>query len=134
MRRWRAVFEHRANFTYTHQLAPVYNEQIKADNPYIEVEDQFYLGSYESLRGWNLFDASFPDAWRDGGSHRILFGTEFRIPVEPSLFWLVWFFDAGALYEEKEQYNIDSSTSQTFIDNLEKSKLTQQNLLRLLSL
>ena len=127
LRRWRAVFEHRANFTYTHQLAPVYNEQIKADNPYIEVEDRLYLGGYESLRGWNLFDASFPDAWRDGGSHRVLFGTEFRIPVEPSLFWLVWFFDAGALYEEKEQYNIDSSTSQTFIDNLEKSKLTQQN-------
>ena len=46
---------------------------------------------------------------------------------DSSLFWLVWFFDAGALYEEKEQYNIDSSTSQTFIDNLEKSKLTQQN-------
>ena len=42
MRRWRAVFEHRANFTYTHQLAPVYNEQIKADNPYIEVEDRLY--------------------------------------------------------------------------------------------
>jgi outer membrane protein insertion porin family len=32
--------------------------------------------------------------------HRILYGAEFRVPIHPSLFWVVLFFDAGSLWSD----------------------------------
>lgn len=127
LRRWRVVFEHRASASFTQQTAPVYGSQDRTDNPYIEVEDRLYLGGYESLRGWNLFDVYYPNAWRDGGSHRVLFGTELRLPVEPSLFWVVLFFDAGAMYDEISHYTIDESTTQADIDDIKSAQLSADN-------
>lgn len=128
LRRWRVVFEHRASFAFTHETEPLYGTQDKTENAFIEPEDRLYLGGYESLRGWNLFDIYYPSAWRDGGSHRVLFGTELRVPVEPSLFWLVLFFDAGALYDNKNEYIIDETTSQETITNLENAALTKEHI------
>ncbi|MCB1147454.1 MAG: BamA/TamA family outer membrane protein, partial [Leptospiraceae bacterium] len=127
LRRWRIVFEHRTSMTFTQQTGPVYGAQDKSINPYVEVQDRLYIGGYESLRGWNLFDIYYPTAWRLGGSHRILYGTELRIPVEPSLFWLVMFFDAGALYHDSSQFLIGDTTPQSTITALKQAELNIQN-------
>lgn len=116
LRRWRIVQEVRASATFTQPTKPVWSSQQNADNPYVEIQDRLYIGGYESLRGWTLFDSFYGDTpagstWRQGGSHRMLFGSEIRIPVEPSLFWLVLFFDAGALYQNPSEYNFTSTAS-----------------------
>jgi outer membrane protein insertion porin family len=59
-----------------------------------------FLGGYESLRGWFFDDKYYPDEWKDGSSHRMLFTSELRFPIEPSLLWLVVFWDAGSMFEE----------------------------------
>ncbi|PJZ70191.1 peptide-binding protein [Leptospira perolatii] len=100
LRRWRVVQEFRTSDVFTFQRAPRYGKQDPIQDPYIRPQDLLILGGYESLRGWFYNDAKFPTEWRDGAAHRILFGSELRIPIEPSLLWLVIFLDAGALYEE----------------------------------
>ncbi len=128
LRRWRIVFEHRFSAAFTHETSPVFSSQNRAENPFIEVEDRLYIGGFESLRGWNLFDINYPTAWRDGGSHRLLFGTELRMPVEPSLFWLVLFFDAGALYDNFSEQNFDRNTPTSTIQAVGASSLVANNL------
>ena len=128
LRRWRIVFEHRLSVNYTQQTGPAYGNQNVSDNLYVEQENRLTLGGYESLRGWDLYDVNFPLAWRDGGSHRVLWGSELRIPLEPSLLWLVAFFEAGALYDDINQYSIDESTSTEFKDAVNAATLTKQNL------
>lgn len=100
LRRWRVVQEFRTSSVFTYERVPVYHEQDKQKNPYIQIMDLNYLGGYESLRGWRFDDRFYPTEWRNGSSSRILFGSELRFPIEPSLLWFVIFFDAGAMYEE----------------------------------
>lgn len=129
LRRWRVVLEHRVSLAFTQQTAPVYNRQDKTENPFVEVEDRLYIGGYESLRGWTLFDIYYPSAWRQGGSHRLLYGTELRVPVEPSLFWLVLFFDAGALYHEYSEFVLDPlNTPNSTKEIYRQAALNRQNL------
>lgn len=128
LRRWRVVFEHRVSMTFTQQTAPVYNSQDRDVNPYVEIDDRLFMGGYESLRGWLLNDPNFPAAWDKGGSHRVLYGTELRVPVEPSLFWLVLFFDAGALYQDKEQFVIGDNTNELLTKAIGESALVPENI------
>ena len=60
--------------------------------------------------------------WRDGAQHRILFDTEIRIPIEPSLLWLVVFLDGGALYE---QTNRAVGTKKDYFESYDKNKADQ---------
>ena len=128
LRRWRAVFQHRFSVTYTQQTAPVYGSQDVYENPYVETFDKLYIGGYESLRGWLLYDSLFPDAWNNGGSHRVLYSTELRLPLEPSTAWLVIFFDAGAVFNELSQYYVDSSTPDSYIKQLEATEWNSKNV------
>jgi len=128
LRRWRVVLEHRFSVNYTQQTKPAYGSQDRYLNPYIEDYDKLYLGGYESLRGWNVYDNYFPAGWRNGGSHRVLYGSELRVPIEPSMVWLVLFFDAGALYNDMNQYYIDNTTPQYFVDTIKSSTLSKEHL------
>lgn len=109
LRRWRTVIELRTSASFTHTTSPYYKEQRPDKNPYIESVDMLYLGGYESLRGWQIFDSFYPAVWQDGGMHRVLFGGEYRLPVEPNLLWFVFFFDSGALYENPGENNYTES-------------------------
>jgi len=137
LRRWRIVQEVRASAAFTQPTKPAYGSQANADNPYVEIQDRLYIGGYESLRGWTLFDPLYRSTaqgttwapgstWQNGGSHRILFGSEVRIPVEPSLFWLVLFFDAGALYQNLAEYSFSSTTSADTINAYSAAQLTSK--------
>ncbi|GAB4438905.1 MAG: outer membrane protein assembly factor [Turneriella sp.] len=131
LRRWRVVQEIRGSATFTQPIRPFWGAQDNATNPYVEIQDRLYLGGYESLRGWTLFDAFYGDTpagqtWRNGGSHRILFGSEIRVPVEPSLFWLVLFFDAGALYQNLAEYSFSSTTPAATVSAYSQAQLSQQ--------
>ncbi len=131
LRRWRVVQEIRGSATFTQPTKPFWGMQDIATNPYVEIQDRLYLGGYESLRGWTLFDAFYGDTpagqtWRNGGSHRILFGSEIRVPVEPSLFWLVLFFDAGALYQNMAEYSFSSTTPEATVNAYRQAQLSQQ--------
>ena len=128
LRRWRAVFQHRMSITYTQQTGPVYGSQDVYENPYVENFDKLYIGGYESLRGWLLYDSLLPQAWNNGGSHRILYSTELRLPLEPSTAWLVLFFDAGALFNELSQYYIDSSTPNSYKEELQATEWKSSNV------
>ncbi len=130
LRRWRVVIEHRLSMGFTQTLGPVYNQQKRIDNPYVEVGNYYLLGRYESLRGWNVYDDSdYPLAWRDGGSHRVSFGTELRIPIEPSILWFVFFFDGGALFEDVNNILLDTSTTNSaLISSIQSSALTPSNI------
>ncbi|MCS6984735.1 MAG: BamA/TamA family outer membrane protein [Leptospiraceae bacterium] len=129
LRRWRVVFEHRISLAFTQLTRPLYTRQDRTENPYVEVEDRLYLGGYESLRGWTLFDIYYPTSWRQGGSHRLLYGTELRIPVEPSLFWLVLFWEAGALYHVYDEFVLDPENTPEATKAIYRStELNRRNL------
>lgn len=132
LRRWRVVQEVRASAAFTQLMNPFWGKQSPEENPYVEVQDRLYIGGYESLRGWTLFDSFYGDTpagatWRNGGSHRILFGSEIRIPVEPSLFWIVLFFDAGALYQNPAEYVFTSATTQSTAQAYSAAELSLKN-------
>jgi outer membrane protein insertion porin family len=97
------VFEFRANGTF---LAPPFARnkvekfQSPDDNPWLKADDMLFLGGTNTLRGWDIDDSAFPDSWRNRLYHRITYGTEFRVPVQPDFFWLVLFFDAGSLWTD----------------------------------
>lgn len=100
LRRWRVVQQFRTSSVFTFERSPVYRKQDREKIPYIQVQDRLFLGGYESLRGWFFDDRFYPDEWKDGAAHRVLFSSELRFPIEPSLLWFVIFWDAGAMYEE----------------------------------
>ena len=112
LRRWKVVQEFRSSSVFTYERPPKFgraaggignlqfDEIEKQRNPFIQQQDLQFLGGYESLRGWNFQDVLYPREWRNGANHRMLFSSELRFPIEPSLLWLVAFLDAGALYEE----------------------------------
>ncbi|HRP68965.1 MAG TPA: BamA/TamA family outer membrane protein [Turneriella sp.] len=138
LRRWRIVNEVRASATFTQPTSPVWKSQDNTVDPYVEYQDRLFLGGYESLRGWTLFDTLYGidkngqvnaagGTWRNGGSHRILFGSEIRVPVEPSLFWLVLFFDAGALYQNPSEYAFAASAQPALMQAYNDSSLNARN-------
>ncbi|MBV6494404.1 MAG: Outer membrane protein assembly factor BamA [Turneriella sp.] len=138
LRRWRIVQEIRASATFTQPTSPFWGSQNNSVNPYVEYQDRLFLGGYESLRGWTLFDSFYGidkngntdqagATWRNGGSHRVLFGSEIRVPVEPSLFWLVLFFDAGALYQNPSEYAFAASAQPTLVQAYNDSSLNARN-------
>jgi len=100
LKRWRVVQQFRTSSVFTFQRSPKYRAQDAERIPYIQVQDRLFLGGYESLRGYFFDDRSFPDEWKDGAASRVLFTSELRFPIEPSLLWFVTFIDAGAMYEE----------------------------------
>lgn len=100
LRRWRVVQQFRTSSVFTYERAPFRKSQDKEKVPYIQVQDRLYLGGYESLRGWFFDDKYYPDEWKNGAASRVLFTSELRFPIEPSLLWFVVFWDAGAMYEE----------------------------------
>ncbi|MCE9500955.1 MAG: outer membrane protein assembly factor, partial [Leptospira sp.] len=129
LRRWRVVQEFRTSNLFTFQRASVYDRyhcnsfgvcegQDPAKSPYIQLQDKLYLGGYESLRGWIFNDRFYPREWTDGAAHRVLFGSELRFPIEPSLLWLVAFFDAGALYENVNRFIGTQATQAKNYDSL----------------
>ncbi len=121
LRRWRVVQEFRTSDTFIFQRNPAggSKNQDPVQDPYIRPQDLLIIGGYESLRGWYYNDQKFPTEWRDGAQHRILFDSEIRIPIEPSLLWLVVFLDGGALYEE---VNRATGTKKDYFENYDKNK------------
>ncbi len=107
LRRWRFVFEHRISLGFTQITGPIYNKQLRTEDPYIQPANNFYLGGYESLRGWSPNDSDYEIAWRDRASHRIIFGSELRIPILPNILSFVFFFEGGALFEDVKNALID---------------------------
>ncbi len=97
------VFELRASGSF---LTPPFMKrqvsgfQDRMRDEWVEAEERLQIGGAETLRGWDLYDSKFPDSWRDGLYHRILYGIEFRVPVHPQMLWLVFFFDAGSLWTD----------------------------------
>ena len=79
----------------------VLNMQNPENNPWIEPEDRLRIGGPETLRGWDYFDSGFPDSWRIGLFHRVLYGAELRIPIHPQILWLAFFFDAGSVWTDR---------------------------------
>jgi len=130
LRKWRFVFEHHLSGTFTQQTKPVYGTQDLFENPYIESYDRLYLGGLEGIRGYGAFDPRFPTYWNKngGGSHRLMFDSELRIPIEPSIIWAVLFFDMGALFNDFNQYYTDATTPQSQIDDIKSTALTLKNL------
>ncbi len=95
------VFEFRFNGTFmTRPLGSV--NQDHTVNQWLESEDRLYLGGPETVRGWDYYDFNLPSSWRYNGLyHRILYGVEFRVPIHPQMLWLIFFFDAGALWGDE---------------------------------
>ncbi len=141
LKRWRVVQEFRLSTTFTHETAPFSGrvfrghnrdlvarlnplrtvKQDKELNPFIEPEDRLFIGGYESLRGYDFFrDSNFPTPWSryGGGSHMILAGTELRFPIEPSILWFVFFFDAGSLFNNIGEFTGDFKTD---VENYEST-------------
>ncbi|MCZ8239385.1 MAG: BamA/TamA family outer membrane protein [Leptospiraceae bacterium] len=100
LRRWRVVQQFRTSSVFTFERTPKYRNQDREKIPFIQVQDRLFLGGYESLRGWFFDDKYYPDEWKDGSNSRVLFTSELRFPIEPSLLWLVVFFDGGSMFEE----------------------------------
>jgi outer membrane protein insertion porin family len=111
LRRWKVTQEFRMSHVLLYERVPKFNrpgsllsDRTRETNPYINVQDLQFLGGYESLRGWNFQDFLYPTEWKDGSNHRLLFNTELRFPIEPTLLWFVVFLDGGALYEEVSRW------------------------------
>ncbi len=100
LKRWRVVQQFRSSSVFTYQRSPKFGNQDPERIPFIQVQDRLFLGGYESLRGWFFDDRNYPDEWKDGAASRVLFTSELRFPIEPSLLWFVIFMDGGAMYEE----------------------------------
>ncbi|MCX7679225.1 MAG: outer membrane protein assembly factor BamA [Spirochaetes bacterium] len=115
------VIELRANGSFImppFQKRKVFSQQNPDNNPWIEPEDRLRIGGPETLRGWDYFDLGFPDSWRVGLFHRVLYGAELRIPIHPQILWFAFFFDAGSLWTDRfwEQHLI-ASYQQTINDD-----------------
>lgn len=126
LRRWRIVFEHRISAYFTQLTKPVYNKQDSVSSPYIDSDDKLYLGGYKGLRGWDPYDTDFPLAWQNGGAHRVTFSNELRIPLEPNLVWLVFFFDIGAIFDNPGDYPMDMLPS-SLQQSIRDSRLNAKN-------
>ncbi len=105
-----------------------YKSTQRADNYLVELDDKLYAGGVETVRGWDYIDYNYTKFdkqkhWTDGGDHRILYGVEYRIPIEPSMLWFVTFIDAGGLWDA---YKTSASTTDLG-PNLNKKTLTMDS-------
>ncbi len=113
------VIELRGNGSFIRppfQRSKVLSMQDPEENPWIEPEDRLRIGGPETLRGWDYFDLDFPDSWRIGLFHRVLYGAELRIPIHPQILWMAFFFDAGSLWADSFWKSHLISDYQTTID------------------
>ena len=135
LRRWKVVQEFRSSSVFTYERVPKYNrpdaflrETERQRNPYILQQDLQFIGGYESLRGWFFQDNNYPREWQNGANHRVLFSSELRFPIEPSLLWLVLFFDSGSIYEEVSKWSGTRKTDSDAFDQLVQSQRWSPNL------
>lgn len=103
----------------------VESHQNYENNEWVEYDDRLDIGGPETVRGWDYYDTSLPDSWRNVGLYdRILYGAEFRVPVEPSMLWLVAFFDAGSLWSDRYWENQLDDTYREYVnEDLASGKL-----------
>ena len=141
LRRWRVVQEFRTSSVFTYERVPKYNrignllrEADRQRNPYILQQDLQFIGGYESLRGWFFQDSNYPREWQNGANHRVLFSSELRFPIEPSLLWLVLFFDSGSMYEEVSKWSGTRKTDAEAYDQLVQNQRWNSNLDQALSI
>lgn len=119
------VFLLRASADFT--FKPLWDKRNqRVDNSLVELDDKLYVGGVETVRGWDYVDDYFSDYpkqnhWVDGGDHRILYGVEYRIPIEPSIIWFVTFIDAGGLWDAYET----SASTVDLGENLSKKTLAK---------
>ena len=100
LKNYPVVFEIRASGSF---LQPPLGRtgQNYAYNEWLELEDRLTIGGPETLRGWQYYDPDLPTSWRSVGMyHRLLFGFEIRVPIEPRVLWFALFFDAGSLWSD----------------------------------
>ncbi|MBP7281504.1 MAG: BamA/TamA family outer membrane protein [Leptospiraceae bacterium] len=135
LRRWKVVQEFRTSSVFTYERVPKYNrpesflrESERQRNPYILQQDLQFIGGYESLRGWFFQDANYPREWQNGANHRVLFSSELRFPIEPSLLWLVLFFDSGSMYEEVSKWSGTRKENAEAFDQLVQNQRWNPNL------
>jgi len=84
------------------QKSSIEKRQHRAENEWIETDDRFQVGGPQSLRGWDYYtDSALPQSWRKGLYHQILYGAEFRVPIQKDYLWSVLFFDAASLWTDK---------------------------------
>jgi outer membrane protein insertion porin family len=140
LRRWKVVQEFRTSSVFTFEKVPKYDrpdplfrDTERQKNPYIQIQDLNFLGGYESLRGWFFQDRNYPGEWRDGAPHRVLFSSELRFPIEPSLLWLVTFFDSGAMYEEVNRWTGQRKDNAKLFDQAVQNQRWNPNLDRAMS-
>jgi outer membrane protein insertion porin family len=99
-----------------YQSNPLINVDLK--DPWLEPEDRLNMGGPETLRGWDYYDKRFPLSWQKVGLfHRILYGIEFRVPIMPSMLWVVLFVDAGSLWSDTFWEKTLYKDNQTIINN-----------------
>ncbi|MBN1532189.1 MAG: outer membrane protein assembly factor BamA [Spirochaetes bacterium] len=99
------VFEVRGNATFMTPpwwRATVTRNHNYLRNEWLPQENRLVMGGPETLRGWDYLDSDFPFSWRYIGLfHRILYGVEIRVPLHPQMLWMAFFFDAGALFNDR---------------------------------
>lgn len=107
-------------------VPPFAREKLKEyqdpeENPWIESDDRMNVGGPGTLRGWAYYDEDFPESWRLGMFHRILYGAELRVPIHKNYLWTALFFDAGSLWTDG--YWDDTLSDQDILDNDKKDNL-----------
>lgn len=69
----------------------------------INADDLLYIGGVESIRGYDYWEPQ----WASGGFSRIYANLEYRFPIAEQILWMVFFCDAGNLWERSHQANFD---------------------------
>jgi len=69
----------------------------------INADDRLYLGSVETIRGWEYTDRD----WATGGLSRIYSNLEIRFPISERLLWMVFYGDAGNMWQSTTGANFD---------------------------
>ena len=132
LQRWRVVQALTFSTTLTQISHPIYENQNNQNNPYIESQDKLFLGGVGNLydgrlRGYDIQDNLYPTDWRAGSQHRVLFGTELRIPIEPRFLWFATFIDAGSLYNSLGDFQGDQKTRLENVESALSIQCSQRN-------
>lgn len=129
LRRHKTVLQFRFSGDFT--FPPIWQKSSqRSDNYQVELDDKLYVGGVETVRGWDFLDTNFTKypklaSWADGGDQRILYGIEYRIPVEPTMLWIVGFLDAGGLWDSYTT----SASSVRLGENLNRNTLDKDNFI-----
>ena len=123
------VFEFRASGSFISQ--PYWSKKVSKNqnhnsNPWLEPDDRMTIGGVETLRGWDYYDTEFPESWKQGLYHRVLWGLEMRIPLHPQMLWFALFIDAGSLWSDKYwEGHADDALKQYIEDDVLAGKLNR---------